>query len=866
MDKKELLLIKEDIRNQFNKQNELSFSQFININSYNIIKRSNLFDESFYLSNYPDVKLNNLDPIYHYLKLGTYENCNPNADFNTKEYLNKYEDVKNSSLNPFVHYILYGVHENRTALNPLLELEEKYFVSIIMPTFNRRSIIYKSIDSVLNQTFKNLELIIIDDGSTDGTDTFIKNKYSQLINSNKIKYFKLNHVGVCAARNYGLKEAKGNMIAYLDSDNQWINTFLETIIKELDLRDEYNCAYCGVNVNNRTTNHQYVLSREFNRKKLLKGNFIDLNSFVHDRSLYDAKGGFDENLTRLVDWDLIIKYTEKNDPLYIEENLVNYFIDKKYNNISLVESESSNADRIHQKYWHEAYLDEYETIVDVFDYGYYLDNYDDVLKSGINPLYHFLSVGHEEGKNPNSEFITEFYKNKYPDVVQNKLNPLVHYIKWGEKEGREINYFDQYEKLLKNNFIHLSNYVFDEEPLVSIIILNKDGLPHLKKLFKDFNAKTNYSNFEIIIVDNNSSDGSIDFLNSLNLPITIITNEKNLSFSKCNNEAVEIANGDYILLLNNDVEPTFGWLNEIMGTMLYNENIGAVGAKLVFPYILEKDKNKYSFTVQHFGEIFEETTENYVYDFYNQKRYQQNIFDCELSTNKKCVSVTGAALLTKKSIYLELDGLDESYWYGCETVDFNLKLQKNGYNILLAASALLFHEESSTLKNQVQATNYEILYEKWNTFLFTNILRDKINNSNFFTEKALNFLIVLNHNYYENQELINCISNLLDYLNEKGYNSQLEFDVSNFNVSEDVDIIISFTNDYNIKNINARRNIIKILFLDETSYNLDNITNWDIILSNGVNVTNFNSIYHVDELSNIGENIISSLEDCYLNN
>ena len=156
----------------------------------------------------------------------------------------------------------------------------------------------------------------------------------------------------------------------------------------------------------------------------------------------------------------------------------------------------------------------------------------------------------------------------------------------------EIDYAAEKNRILAANRKYLTNYSFDSEPLISIIVLNRNGVEYLKILFDDFEKKTNYSNYEIIAVDNASDDESVEYLKSLDMDITIIENEENLSFSKANNDASDIANGEYILFLNNDIEPTFGWLNEMVGTMIYNENISAVGAKLIFPHIKEK-KNRY---------------------------------------------------------------------------------------------------------------------------------------------------------------------------------------------------------------------------------------------------------------------------------
>ena len=744
-----------------------------------------------------------------------------------------------------------------------------------MPTFNRRGVISIAINSILNQSFKNFELIIVDDGSTDGTEEFILDKYKNQIKSRKIKYYKLEHKGVSKARNFGLKHAEGNMIAYLDSDNQWHSNFLECMLTGLDSNENFNCAYCAVQVYHKVNNTNYVLNDEFNRKNLLIENFIDINSFVHEKELYIKKGGFDERLTRLVDWDLIIRFTENNNPLFINKILVDYFIDKKINNITISEPLAPNMSLIRKKTWRELYSDEYDAIVDFFDQEYYLKNYPDVLKIGMHPLHHFLSLGHKERRNPNKEFMTYHYAKLYPDVIKNGLNPFVHYIKWGQFENREINYYNKRDRIVNNNLIRLSNYTFEHEPLVSIIILNRNGLSHLRVLFEDFCEKTNYSNFEIIVVDNGSTDSSIDFLKSLkDLPIRIIENKENVSFSKGNNDAAKIAKGEYILLLNNDIEPTFGWLNELMGTIIYNDNVGAVGAKLVYPYIYD-DKNQYSFTIQHAGDIFrEEFKPNCLYNAYNLDKFSQNIFDKSLSFNKKCLLVTGAVYLTKKDIYLELGGLDEDFWYGYEDVDFNLRLYENGYDVVLASSALLFHHESATPREStVIGYNSDLLCKKWGKFLFKNLLKDKIEKKCFFTEKKLKFLLVSNHNFYNNDSLKTQMVSITNYLTKQDYLTDVNLNLSNLVVYGDVDVLLSFTQEYDIRNITSRKNLIKLLIFNNDELFNENINYdiWDIIITTDESVKNNiisqNAeipVYYVSDIDELGENIISSLYGTFI--
>ena len=110
-------------------------------------------------------------------------------------------------------------------------------VSIIIPTYNRADKLKDAIDSVYNQTYKNFQLIIIDDGSTDSTDQLIK-EFPLL------EYIKQNHAGSSAARNKGLKHAKGELIASLDSDDVWNPLFLERCVTKLQ-EDEFDFVFAN---------------------------------------------------------------------------------------------------------------------------------------------------------------------------------------------------------------------------------------------------------------------------------------------------------------------------------------------------------------------------------------------------------------------------------------------------------------------------------------------------------------------------------------------------------------------------------------------------------------------------------------------
>ena len=348
----------------------------VNINGYRTIKKNNLFNIGFYLKNYSEVRLSGMDPILHYMYHGFKEGKKPNTTFDANYYLKTYKDIKNSNLNPFVHYSLYGkkegrkTHEiisvNNNSTETILEkssiiakpqkkvnkkllndLESNFKVSIIMPTYNRKYIIKRAIDSVLNQTFKNYELIICDDGSTDNTEELLKKDYEDYFKSGKFIYLEQVHAGVSKARNTCLERSNGDLIAYLDTDNYWEYEYLEEMVSLFQDNPKCDSAYSVLQVHNFVENKHYVLYNLYDRNKILKGNQIDLNVFIHRRKLYELLGGFNESLTRLVDWDLILRYTRGNDPLFLNKILVQYYVKENFDNISLKGSYGEHRAKIY---------------------------------------------------------------------------------------------------------------------------------------------------------------------------------------------------------------------------------------------------------------------------------------------------------------------------------------------------------------------------------------------------------------------------------------------------------------------------------------------------------------------------------------
>jgi len=196
-------------------------------------------------------------------------------------------------------------------------------ISVVIPTYNRRQTIGRSIDSVLNQTLFPSEIIVVDDGSTDGTSDYIQSNFPS------IKLLSQPNKGVSAARNMGIKSADANWIALLDSDDEWFSQKLEKQVLALSQNPDVKFCHTeeiwfrnGVHVN-QMKKHQKYGGHIFS--KCLDICRISPSSVLFHQSLLDDVGYFDKDLKVCEDYDLWLRITAKYPVLYIDEPLL-----KKY--------------------------------------------------------------------------------------------------------------------------------------------------------------------------------------------------------------------------------------------------------------------------------------------------------------------------------------------------------------------------------------------------------------------------------------------------------------------------------------------------------------------------------------------------------
>lgn len=260
------------------------------------------------------------------------------------------------------------------------------------------------------------------------------------------------------------------------------------------------------------------------------------------------------------------------------------------------------------------------------------------------------------------------------------------------------------------------------DPMISIVIPNKDHAADLKRCITSILEKSTYENYEIVIVENGSETKEIfEYYTSLKEydNIRVVTYEKpegqnGFNYSAVNNFGVKQSKGDYILLLNNDTEViTVNWMEELL-MYAQREDVGAAGAKLYYG-------NK---TIQHAGVVLQLGAHRTAgHSHYGQSRENLGYMG-RLCYAQNVSAVTGACLLVKKSLFEEVGGLDESFAISLNDVDFCLKLREKGLLNVFTPFAELYHYESVSRGlddsgEKAERYNRESAHfrEKWKTVL-----------------------------------------------------------------------------------------------------------------------------------------------------
>src|SRR3989344_2254066 len=227
--------------------------------------------------------------------------------------------------------------------------------------------------------------------------------------------------------------------------------------------------------------------------------------------------------------------------------------------------------------------------------------------------------------------------------------------------------------------------------LVSIIIVNWNGKDHLEKCIPSV-LKNSYQNFEIIVIDNGSTDGSIEYLRLNFSFIKLIRNKSNLGFAEANNQGIDSARGEYVLFLNNDTKVEKNFLSILVTRLSKDDKMGACQPKILHWEKPGKLDSIGSFLM----------SSGFLYHFGFEAKDSG-----KLNKEIKLFSGKGSCLLIKKHVLNEIGNFDTDFFAYFEETDLCWRLWLAGYYLLYIPSSVIHHKTWGTAKKlAIETVNY----------------------------------------------------------------------------------------------------------------------------------------------------------------
>ena len=544
-----------------------------------------------------------------------WEHAMDNLSINEKESLVNRQSVGNS-----LGTQVGETEESAIVLNAPAPGKPSPLVSVIVPTFNRPAMLKNALQSILAQSLKDFEIIVVNDAGED-----VQELVSNLNQDGNITYVRhgINR-GLGAARNSGLGVARGKYIAYLDDDDRFYPDHLETLVSYLDHHEEkvvYSDAYRVHQVKEGDkyveVNKDLPYSIDFNFPALLISNYFPVLCVMHEKACLCESGWFDETLSSHEDWDLWIRLGKRFPFVHIKKVTAEF---------SWRNDGTSMTSRMAKEY----------------------------------------------------QMNIERVHNKHRELAQG--NPEILRAQTEHLEGLS--------KVNGSHSIACSIII----PVFNKVELTQQCLTHLAKT-------TQGHSYEVILVDNASTDETSAYVATLSGDIRVIKNQSNLGFAVACNQGAKIAKGRYLVFLNNDTIPQPGWLHALVEEAESQDDIAVVGSKLLYP----------DGKIQHAGVAF-------CRKFRTPFHIYNNVDSQEIFVNRRREyrAVTAACMLVKRERFEAVGGFDEGYVNGFEDADFCLKIGERGWKIVYQPKSWLYHLESQTEgRKKHDSANAKRLLEHW---------------------------------------------------------------------------------------------------------------------------------------------------------
>ncbi|MCW5795870.1 MAG: glycosyltransferase [Nitrospira sp.] len=508
----------------------------------------------------------------------------------------------------------------RRGASPVPSFTRPPMVSVIVPTYNRPDRLQVALSSILAQTYQDFEIIVVNDGTLDVSDVI-----APLNRDGRITVIRHDrNRGLAAARNTGIRAAKGTYIAYLDDDDTYLPDHLQTLVTTLQ-GGEHKVAYTDAwRIHEVRQGDQYVVtgqdipySRDFNCIDLLLCNYFPVLCVMHEKACLEQVGVFDESLFAHEDWDLWIR---------------------------------------------------------------------------MATIYPFLHIKHttaaftwrRDGSSMTSS-TSDTYR-RTTEIIYRKYRPYAERIA-GVLEAQH--------KKLEGMRSDAQAKTFD----CSIIIPVWNNLALTTQCLTALAEVTHGVSYEVIVVDNHSTDDTPAFLAGLGGDVKIITNNDNLGFAKACNQGAQAAKGEYLVFLNNDTIPQAGWLSALVEEVKAHSDVAVVGSKLLYE----------DGTIQHAGVAF---SREFLMPYH---MYPGVPADAPfVSRRRELQCVTAACMLIRRQVFAQVGGFDEGYKNGFEDVDLCLKVGEKNWKIVYQPQSTVIHLESRTPGRKAHEEENTIRFrERW---------------------------------------------------------------------------------------------------------------------------------------------------------
>lgn len=615
-------------------------------------------------------------------------------------------------------------------------------VSIIVRTKDRPNLLIRALTSLSNTDYQNKEIIIINDGGCDVN----KEDIHKILKDIKFQIFvNKTTLGRAEALNKGIVNSKGELICFLDDDDVINPEGTSELVKAFDGvydRIIYGNVICRrYEEETLTLINEWILDNPFDKDRLVLENYIPINSLCIPKKYLLQIGPLDSSFVIYEDWDMLLRLSEIAHFVHIDKIIAEYSIfgtstitgkeglefQKHYRQKILTKHFQRVTPSMLIKYIffapHIVSKDhEISQLIDsIKNLNTKLEDYKNELQLCKDKVNFYLNEKISKLEKENTELLeslqeTQKQNSKYSQLIKevttekihlsNELDSIIKSRSWRmTKPIRKI--MQRFRKAFgissknvenKSEIFPLDGHkcqdIVDKvRESVEIIIVNYNGLKHLKRCIPSV-LNTNYPFFSITVVDNNSSDGSVEYLQKNYPQVKIIQNHSNLGFGLANDIAIKQSNANLIALLNNDTEVEPNWLTFLACYLLRDESIAATSSKLLlmqYPSIINNGGSAMSYL--GFG-------------------YDKGIYLPDgkaFSEPKEILFPSGASCLIKREIYLKVGGFDTSYFMYHEDVDLGWRFWIYGYRVIFVPQSRVYHAYGGT-SHKIGGNSFREIY------------------------------------------------------------------------------------------------------------------------------------------------------------